>query len=321
MTDQQLAQTLEDRLPEEKQPETTGTPQVEITHIFYKGVVKKTQSDEYVEITNQGSNPADISGWQIASSVGRNKFFTFPAGTTLVAGQKVRVYTNEVNPESGGFSCGSKLSLWKDSGDEARLLDAQGNWVSGLAYDSKGNFTKTKTANENTSVATFDSVKGELGVPNLKHRISDADVKGQTTPQTIVSCVDAFRKALKSFMEDGTGELSVYAEAKDYHLPDGTNDPKLISDKVREIIDTKCQLQLVSFTSQDEEDTEDNENHATWYYWKNMVESYAYQYNCNPNLNDSWLFMLRSDQFSVFGCAVVDKAGIKPTVNWGFLYG
>ena len=118
---------------------------IEITHISYKGVVKKTQSDEYVEITNQGSNPADISGWQIASSVGRNKFFTFPAGTTLAVGQKVRVYTNEVHPESGGFSCGSKLSLWKDSGDEARLLDAQGNWVSGLAYDSKGNFTKTWT--------------------------------------------------------------------------------------------------------------------------------------------------------------------------------
>ncbi|HEY9847864.1 MAG TPA: LamG-like jellyroll fold domain-containing protein [Leptolyngbyaceae cyanobacterium] len=125
------------------QTETTPTPQVEITHIFYKGVVKKTQSDEYVEITNQESKPADISGWQIASGIGRNKFFTFPAGTTLAAGQKIRVYTNEVHPETGGFSCGSKLSLWKDSGDEARLLDAKGNLVSGLAYDSKGNFTKT----------------------------------------------------------------------------------------------------------------------------------------------------------------------------------
>ncbi len=306
---------------EQQELPLVSVPQPEITHISYKGVVKKTQSDEYVEITNQGSSPADISGWQISSSVGRNKFFTFPAGTTLAAGQKVRVYTNEVHPESGGFSCGSTLSLWKDSGDEARLLDAQGNWVSGLAYDSKGNFTKTKTANENTSVATFDSVKAELGVPNLKHDISDADVKRQTTPQTIVSCVDAFRKALKSFMEDGTGELSVYTETKEDYVPSGTNDPKVISDKVREIIDTKCGIELVSFTSQDEEDTEDNENYNTWDYWKDMVKGYSRQYNCNPNLNDSWLFLLRSKQFNVFGCAVVDKAGIKPTVNWGFLYG
>lgn len=307
---------------EQQELPLVSVPQPEITHISYKGVVKKTQSDEYVEITNQGSSPADISGWQISSSVGRNKIFTFPAGTTLAAGQKVRVYTNEVHPESGGFSYGSTLSLWNDSGDEARLLDAQGNWVSGLAYDSKGNFTKTKTANENTSAATFDSVKAELGVPNLKHKISDADVDRQTTPQIRVSCVEAFRKALKSFMEDGSGELSLYAETKEYEIPEGTTDPKVISDKVREIIDTTCRIELVSFTPQDEEDTEDDDNHhAMWFYWRDMVASYARQYNCNPKLNDSWLFMLRSDQFDVYGCAVVDKAGIKPTVNWGFMYG
>jgi len=124
-------------------PAPIFTPKVEITNIFYKGTVKKTQSDEYVEITNQEKTPADVSGWQIASGVGRNKFFTFPQGTKLAPGQSVRVYTNEVHPESGGYSCGSKLSLWKDSGDEAKLLDAKGNLVFGLAYDSKGNFTKT----------------------------------------------------------------------------------------------------------------------------------------------------------------------------------
>lgn len=130
---------------EEKQPvpETTVTPKVEITTIVYKDKVKKTQSDEYVEITNQEKTVADVSGWQIASGVGRNKSFTFPQGTKLAPGQSVRVYTNEIHPESGGFSCGSKLSLWKDSGDEAKLLDAKGNFVFGLAYDSKGNFTKT----------------------------------------------------------------------------------------------------------------------------------------------------------------------------------
>ncbi|RCJ19632.1 hypothetical protein A6770_05685 [Nostoc minutum NIES-26] len=127
------------------------TLQIEITNIVYKNKVKRTQSDEYVEITNQEKTPADVSGWQIASGVGRNKAFTFPQGTILAPGQSVRVYTNEVHPESGGFSCGSGVSLWKDSGDEVRLLDAQGNLVSGLAYDSKGNFTKTTTANEKTS--------------------------------------------------------------------------------------------------------------------------------------------------------------------------
>ncbi|NEO28801.1 MAG: lamin tail domain-containing protein [Kamptonema sp. SIO4C4] len=120
----------------------TKTPQIEITDIVYKAKVKRVQSDEYVEIVNQTAQIADISGWQLVSGVGRSKTFTFPAGTTLTPSQAVRVYTNEIHPETGGFSFGSGLSLWKDTGDEAQLLDAQGNWVSGLAYDKDGNFTK-----------------------------------------------------------------------------------------------------------------------------------------------------------------------------------
>jgi hypothetical protein len=316
---------VQEELPEKKQPEQkpTTTPQVEITHISYKGSVKRTQSDEYVEITNQENKPVDVSGWQISSGVGRNKLFTFPAGTTLAAGQKIRVYTNEVHPESGGFSCGSKLSLWKDSGDEARLLDAKGNVAFGLAYDSKGNFTKT--ANEKVSGATFDSVKAELGVPNLRHNISDADVKAQTTPQTKIDCVDAFRKALKSFIEDGNGEFSAFAEVKEapdfFGLPDGTNDPKLISEKVREIIDSKCYIKLYAFNPQELDDDAPVNNEVVYSFWRDMVEGYAQQYNCNPNVTESWLFMLTSDTFSSNNCAIVDKAGVKPTVNWGFMYG
>ncbi|WP_341529994.1 lamin tail domain-containing protein [Nostoc sp. UHCC 0302] len=138
------------------------TLQVEITNIVYKNEVKRTQSDEYVEIANKDKTSIDISGWQIASGVGRNKAFTFPQGTKLAPGQSVRVYTNEVHPESGGFSCGSGVSLWKDSGDEVRLLDAQGNIVSGLAYDSKGNFTKTTTASQKTSVVDTVSTDANL---------------------------------------------------------------------------------------------------------------------------------------------------------------
>ncbi|WP_243458614.1 lamin tail domain-containing protein [Nostoc sp. UIC 10630] len=144
------------------------TPQIEITNIVYKNQVKRTQSDEYIEITNHEKIPVDVSGWQIASGIGRSKAFTFPQGTKLAPGQSVRVYTNEVHPESGGFSCGSGVSLWKDSGDEVKLLDAQGNLVSGLAYDSKGNFTKTTTANEKTSAV--DTVAKTTNINELLNK-------------------------------------------------------------------------------------------------------------------------------------------------------
>jgi len=136
---------------------TQQTLKVEITNLIYKNQVKRTQSDEYVEITNHDKAPTDVSGWQLASGVGRNKAFSFPQGTILEPGQSVRVYTNEIHPEFGGFSCGSGVALWKDSGDEARLLDAQGNVVSGLAYDSQGNFTKT-TTNGNGKTSDAETV-------------------------------------------------------------------------------------------------------------------------------------------------------------------
>lgn len=113
-----------------------GTPDVVISHVQNKGVVKRTQSDEYVEITNRGSWPADISGWRMdADDAGQ--VFTFPAGTMLAAGQSVRVYTNEVHPETGGFSYGIGRAIWNDRGDTAKLLDPAGNVMSKLGYGDR----------------------------------------------------------------------------------------------------------------------------------------------------------------------------------------
>ncbi|MDJ1184773.1 lamin tail domain-containing protein [Roseofilum casamattae] len=109
---------------------------VAISNIEYKGAVKRTQSDEYIEITNQGNGTVDISGWKVTSG-GQDKGFVFPAGTSLVAGKSFRVYTNEVHEESGGFSFGSKTAIWNDKGDTGKLFDAEGNEVSSYSYEGQ----------------------------------------------------------------------------------------------------------------------------------------------------------------------------------------
>ncbi|MDJ1184774.1 lamin tail domain-containing protein, partial [Roseofilum casamattae] len=109
-------------------------PKVVITTISYKGEVKRTQSDEYIEIANQGNGAADISGWKVTSN-GKNQEFVFPAGTSLAGGKSFRVYTNEVHEESGGFSFGSKTAIWNDKGDTGKLFDAEGNEVSSYSYE------------------------------------------------------------------------------------------------------------------------------------------------------------------------------------------
>lgn len=93
--------------------------------MVYKGVVKRTQADEYLEIINSGKSPANISGWKVTCAGSVKQLFTFPKGTILEAGNSFRIYTNEVRPETGGFSFGSKSTIWNDAGDEAKLLMQQ----------------------------------------------------------------------------------------------------------------------------------------------------------------------------------------------------
>ncbi len=102
--------------------------------MIYKGQVKRTQSDEYVEVSNRGNTSADISGWKITSIGDAKQVFIYPAGTILEAGKSFRIYTNEVHPETGGFSFASKTAIWNDKGDELNLFDATGKKVATLAY-------------------------------------------------------------------------------------------------------------------------------------------------------------------------------------------
>ena len=106
---------------------------VAITDIFYDGKVKSVESDEFVEVTNQGFSHVDISGWKLHADDSRQDF-AFPAGTVLRSGQSIRVYTNESHPETGGFSFGVKRAIWNNKTDEGKLFDAAGTLVSSRRY-------------------------------------------------------------------------------------------------------------------------------------------------------------------------------------------
>jgi hypothetical protein len=124
-----------DRPPVPAAPVPVG-PAVAITHVHARGEVRRVQSDEYVEVTNRGPRAQDVSGWRLEAGDERQSF-AFEPGTVLAAGQAVRVYTNELHPESGGFSFGIGRAIWRDAGDTARLFDAHGALVSELGYGSE----------------------------------------------------------------------------------------------------------------------------------------------------------------------------------------
>ena len=85
---------------------TTGVGRgVKIACIFFDGVVPRSESDEYVQISNAGQAPQEMLGWLLRDRDDERQEFVFPAWT-LNPGDVVRVYTNEVHPQWGGFSFG-----------------------------------------------------------------------------------------------------------------------------------------------------------------------------------------------------------------------
>jgi len=115
-------------------PEPTKAVNVQITRIFYDGLVPSVESDEYVEITNLGAEPVNLVGWVLKDISEGYPSFTFPS-YVLAPGAKIRVYTNEIHPEWGSFSFRYGKAIWNNKDpDTAALYNAQDQEVSRKSY-------------------------------------------------------------------------------------------------------------------------------------------------------------------------------------------
>jgi hypothetical protein len=103
-----------------------------IKFIFYDGVVPRVESDEYAEIANTGNAPVNMGGWRLKAG-GPGQDFVLP-DFELQPGQSCRVYTNEIHPESCGFSFGWGRAIWNNKGDCGRLYDTSGEEVFEYCY-------------------------------------------------------------------------------------------------------------------------------------------------------------------------------------------
>lgn len=109
---------------------------IAISDIHYDGVVPKTESDEYVVIINGSKEAVDISGYYIyvATTGTQGPTFTFPKGSVLKAGASVRIYTNEIHKETGGYSFGSGKAIWSNNGGLGVLKDSNGKKLGEYKY-------------------------------------------------------------------------------------------------------------------------------------------------------------------------------------------
>ena len=103
-------------------------PGVKISHLEY------ASSDEYIEITNSGPLDQDLTGWRIWSVQG-NQTYRLPNGFILKAGTPVRIHSGPDASESWPTDLKwTGKYIWNNKGDDARLLDAQGNEIDRYAY-------------------------------------------------------------------------------------------------------------------------------------------------------------------------------------------
>jgi len=107
---------------------------IKITYIFYDGLVPYVESDEYVEITNLGDQPQELTGCVLMDISEGYPSLTFPS-YILAPGKSIRVYTNEYHSEWGGFSFEYSQPIWNNSEpDIAVLYNNQGKEVSRKSY-------------------------------------------------------------------------------------------------------------------------------------------------------------------------------------------
>lgn len=112
-------------------PPRTSTGSVVISAVRFDaaGNDLENANDEWVQITNTGTDPADLSNWELTDE-GPNHAFTFPRGFSLDPGADVRVFSGCGDPTPTRlYFCVSGSAVWNNDGDTASLYDASGSLV------------------------------------------------------------------------------------------------------------------------------------------------------------------------------------------------
>ncbi len=90
------------------------------------------RNEEYVCFTNRGTEPVDMSGWQVSDE--KSHTYRFPAGVVLGPGACVRLRTGSGSNSVTDLYWNSSRAIWNNGGDTVYLYDAQGREVTRYSY-------------------------------------------------------------------------------------------------------------------------------------------------------------------------------------------
>jgi competence protein ComEC len=87
---------------------------------------------EYAILSNQGSQPLDISRWTLCDLA--RHCFTFPEDSMIRAGGQVVLFTGSGLNDGMRFYMGSRSAVWNNRGDTATLFDRSGQLIVTYVY-------------------------------------------------------------------------------------------------------------------------------------------------------------------------------------------
>lgn len=91
-------------------------------------------NEEWIEITNDGPDPIDFSGWSIRDESASNRY-QFPDGFVLDAGATVRVRSGCGADDGATLHwCAAGSAIWNNGSDTAFVVDPAGNFVVSRSY-------------------------------------------------------------------------------------------------------------------------------------------------------------------------------------------
>ena len=89
---------------------------------------------EWVEFTNTGTGPVELTGWSVRDESSSNRYH-FPPGFALSPGGAVRLHTGcGVDTATALYWCNEGSAVWNNHGDTVFLLDPAGDLVTSRRY-------------------------------------------------------------------------------------------------------------------------------------------------------------------------------------------
>jgi hypothetical protein len=95
---------------------------------------KENLIDEWVEISNLGTEDVSLAGWTLQDA--QNHTYSFP-DFSLSAGARAKIHTGIGNDTSEDLFWNRSSSIWNNGGDVATLTDASGNIASRYPEETK----------------------------------------------------------------------------------------------------------------------------------------------------------------------------------------